>query len=91
MVCGYSGERIEEQYKQFYDERISNPDEMKEKTDGFLYYKNTTKNGNSGGPVLIKTSPKEYRVVGVHKGWKYGRNRCIMVKRIDELNPHFKT
>jgi hypothetical protein len=91
MVCGYSGQRKEELYKQFYEERIPGPDEMVERDDGFLYYKHTTKKGNSGGPVFIKTASAEFKVVGVHKGWKYERNRCIMIKAIEKLNPTFQT
>ena len=91
MVCGYSGQRIEELYKQFYEKRIPDPGEMVERGDGFLYYKHTTKQGNSGGPVLIKTASSEFKVVGVHKGWRYGRNRCVMIKAIEKLNPTFQT
>jgi tetratricopeptide (TPR) repeat protein len=93
MVCGYSGQRKEELYKQFYEERIPGPDEMVERDDGFLYYKHTTKKGNSGGPVLIKTASSEFKVVGVHKG-SYKSNKqncCIMVKTIEKLNPTFQT
>jgi V8-like Glu-specific endopeptidase len=47
----------------------------------FLFYKHTTTEGNSGGPLIMVESNNEYKLIGIHKGATPSKNYGIIVHR----------